>query len=277
MEDKTPQYLYHYTNIDKLALILKNRTIRLNPLSKMDDLQEQKTSDVKNIGRFVFVSSWTSDEEESIPMWKMYTDPFSGVRIKLKSNPFIRNQTIIKDLKSKYNFNIENIKSSSESIDTFLNLSELMSKKIYSPQAFSGNILIPVNYTKDILLLEPKILNKNDNQIEIQLSKIGKYKNIGWSFQNEWRYIMQFFSLPISQDINTMNNNIGQMIQNMSKGIEPAPIEYFDLNIELTAFENMEITVSPQLTIGNRVLLEALIEKYNPSAKLTKSRYYGLL
>lgn len=41
-------YLYHYTSLEKLALILKNRTIRLSPLDKMDDRQEQKTSDVEN-------------------------------------------------------------------------------------------------------------------------------------------------------------------------------------------------------------------------------------
>lgn len=33
-------YLYHYTNVETLALILANRTIRFNALNKMDDLQE---------------------------------------------------------------------------------------------------------------------------------------------------------------------------------------------------------------------------------------------
>ena len=51
------EYLYHYTSLESLALILKNRTIRLNPLDKMDDIQEQKTADIENIGKFVFVSS----------------------------------------------------------------------------------------------------------------------------------------------------------------------------------------------------------------------------
>ncbi|MBE6746525.1 MAG: hypothetical protein E7558_03645 [Ruminococcaceae bacterium] len=36
------EYLYHYTSIETLALILKNRTIRFNSLDKMDDLQEQQ-------------------------------------------------------------------------------------------------------------------------------------------------------------------------------------------------------------------------------------------
>ena len=50
MSDVIPKYLYHYTNIDSLALILKNRTIRLNSLDKMDDLQEQMSQDKQNFG-----------------------------------------------------------------------------------------------------------------------------------------------------------------------------------------------------------------------------------
>lgn len=65
----TPEYLYHYTNVDALALILKNRSIRLNSLDKMDDLQEQLSTDKQNFGRFIFVSSWTDNEDEEIPMW----------------------------------------------------------------------------------------------------------------------------------------------------------------------------------------------------------------
>ena len=48
LENANVEYLYHYTSVDSLALILKNRTIRLNPLDKMDDLQEKKTKDIEN-------------------------------------------------------------------------------------------------------------------------------------------------------------------------------------------------------------------------------------
>ena len=44
------EYLYHYTNIESLALILKNQTIRFNSLDRMDDLQEKESADIKNIG-----------------------------------------------------------------------------------------------------------------------------------------------------------------------------------------------------------------------------------
>lgn len=55
-------YLYHYTSVEVLALILKNRTIRFNSLDHMDDLQEQETADIKNAGQFCYISSWTDDE-----------------------------------------------------------------------------------------------------------------------------------------------------------------------------------------------------------------------
>ena len=37
----TPDYLYHYTSIETLALILANHTFRLTSLDQMDDLQEK--------------------------------------------------------------------------------------------------------------------------------------------------------------------------------------------------------------------------------------------
>ena len=35
-----PTAIYHYTNIEILALILKNRTLRFNRLDKVDDPEE---------------------------------------------------------------------------------------------------------------------------------------------------------------------------------------------------------------------------------------------
>lgn len=86
--ENSPEYLYHYTNIETLALILANHTFRLTSLDQMDDLQEKEAFDLKNAGQFCYVSSWTDDETENIPMWKMYSSLNAGVRIKLKANPF---------------------------------------------------------------------------------------------------------------------------------------------------------------------------------------------
>ena len=68
-----PPRLYHYTNLESLALILAHRTIRLMLIIGMDDPQEPRTAGIPNLGRFVFASSWTDDKEESIPMCNMYS------------------------------------------------------------------------------------------------------------------------------------------------------------------------------------------------------------
>lgn len=46
-----PPYLYHYTTVESLAMILKNRNVKLNALSSLDDLQEER---VKDSQRFWF-------------------------------------------------------------------------------------------------------------------------------------------------------------------------------------------------------------------------------
>ena len=175
------EYLYHYTSIDILALILKNHTIRLNPLNKLDDLQEQKTADVENLGKFVFVSSWTSGEEESIPMWKMYTNPLSGVRIKMLKNPFITKGTSLKDIIAKTGMKAGKGSDQSEKAQTFLDLSELISKGYYSPQAWGGEILKEIQYTDDQSLLEPKVSEITDTNIKIDIGKLGIYKSKYWA------------------------------------------------------------------------------------------------
>ena len=274
---KDIEYLYHYTSIEKLALILKNKTIRLSPLDLMDDPQEQKTADVNNLGRFVFISSWTADTVESIPMWKMYTNPSAGVRIKMRKNPFLFHGTYGPEIAKTLSVDLLDDKSQADYIHTFLNLSKMIQNGYFSPQGWSGDILNPVIYTDDIKKLEPEVLNIKDNKIHLSLGELGKYKNIHWSFQKEWRYIMIFMSVNFQAGVSEAMKQFTLSANRMCLGTEPPPFRYFDLDIALDAFSEMEITASPQLAAGNRILLEALIEKYNPSAKLSESSLLGLL
>lgn len=156
-----PKYLYHYTTIDTLALILKNKTIRFNKLTNTDDLEESMTSDLSNLGRFLFVSCWTDSAEESIPLWHIYSRNLSGVRIKLPFIPF-------KDHMPEY-FNDSRFEK--EGIENI----EDVKMKLYLPidytyndsfmfQAFfnepsENENMYEVQYTDDPELLLPKVLN----------------------------------------------------------------------------------------------------------------------
>lgn len=272
---KEIEFLYHYTSIESLALILKNKTIRLNPLDKMDDLQEQKTADVENLGRFVFVSSWTEDSTESIPMWKMYTNSTAGVRIKLRKNPFLWHGTYAKDIAAKTGMRLTPDSNPNEKLPTFLDYSEMIAKGYISVQAYDGKILEKVQYTDDLSKLEPKTVGLDDGKICLNFRSLGRYKNKHWEFQNEWRYIMIFMSINFKVGVEKISQTFTTSVNKMIQGKELPPFRFFDLDIDPKYFAEMEVTRSPQMTGGNRVILETLIEKYNPSAKIVESELLG--
>lgn len=271
------EYLYHYTSIENLALIMKYRTIRLNPLDKMDDLQEQKTADIENLGKFVFISSWTDDTTESIPMWKMYTDPKSGVRIKLQKNPFVWHGTTGKAVSETIGAIPIDDTSLSSIAPTFLDLSKLMDKGCMSPQAWNGKILEKVTYTDNLEKLEPKVLNISEDKINIRINDMGRCKSTYWSFQNEWRYIMTFLPMDFKCSPEETLEKFTLTGQKLIQGIETPPFRFYDLDIAPEFFNEMEITCSPQMTPGNRILLDSLVEKYNPKAVIQDSSLIGKL
>lgn len=269
------EYLYHYTSLESLALILKNRTIRLNPLDKMDDIQEQKTADIENIGKFVFVSSWTDDVVESIPMWKMYTDPRCGVRIKLRKNPFLKHGTRGSDFEKVLGATLEDEKSRTTVMDTFLDLTAMLEGGYVSPQWWSGDILTKIEYTNDLDKLEPSVGSCENGKNRIDLGLLGKYKNTHWRFQNEWRYIMDFVPMNFSSNPQQIARYFSQTVLQMSTGIAEPPFRYYDLDIDPKYFEEMEITCSPQMSAENRTILETLVERYNPNATILESELLG--
>ena len=199
MDNSADTFLYHYTTIEKLALILKNKTIRLMPLDKLDDVQEAKTKDSENLGKYVFVSSWTEDETESIPMWNLYSDLTCGVRIGLRKNPFKWHATKESDF-LKLNKEDADETTLIKEINTFLDLEPLILNHIFCPQARTGDILKKVEYTNDLEKLEPQIIKQEEKRITLELGKLGSVKNQYWEFQKEWRYVIQFFRWPIADN-----------------------------------------------------------------------------
>ncbi|MBC2576593.1 DUF2971 domain-containing protein [Peptostreptococcus canis] len=286
-EEKIPDYLYHYTTIDNLALILKNKTIRFNSLDKMDDLQEQESQDFKTACKLVFVSSWTDDETESIPMWNMYASLYNGVRIKLKSNPFqvyankiinTSDNFIIKSEKIN-SFNNEDIVQVNGKLKRNLSNKSVYPHSIFSyvciEEFFNNNYLIPnflccknllykINYTDDQSKLRPTLKKVNGNSLEFNINELGFSKNNHWGFQKEWRYIFNVISTDVKAffEKNELSSNYYDNIENDNF---ISPFEYYDLKISDKEFENMEITLSPCLTESKRELLNALLEKYKVS------------
>lgn len=253
--------LYHYTSIEKLALILKNKTIKFTNLLNVDDPEEAETEDLGLFGRNCLVSCWTKCSEDILPMWNMYTPEMKGVRIGMKINPF-----------KKYTYN-SGEEYFSENAASYINYYDNYNKKVSI--AAGCPITVEVAYTNDKELLYPRIKSQTDNEISISLEKLGKYKRECWSFQKEYRYIIT--TAPWSIKELEKIRSIEEHVQLFSRLFDDGNNQFCDeifLELADDAFENMEILLGPKSTEAESIIVQALLEKYcsDSCVKLEKSR-----
>lgn len=257
-----PEYLYHYTTVDSLAEILKTKSVRFSSLDSLDDLQEEDALELKNAGQYVFVSCWIDDPAEKIPMWKIYASLEGGVRIRLPSQPF---QT--------YSY----MHPSGKCYTKLFSPRELRSMKVMAggfteARDHTQHQLFPIKYAKDSKELYPHLLSKEG----VDLGSLGRFKNYGWDFQKEWRY--RFVLIPFDHDYldNPDEEFMNQSLRILSD--QPMmPISHYDVRLREDAFDQMEITLSPNISTGNRIIVETLVEKFNPKAKIFSSAFSGLI
>ncbi len=266
-----PKYLYHYTSLETLALILNHRTLAFNSLLNVDDVEEAEAEDIANFGKYVYVSCWTDVEAESIAMWNLYTPNMQGVRIKLPSYPF-----------KKYHYEAGQ-HHSKEAFDTYINYDRLYQENkcmVTSdmPKLFS------VAYTWDTRLLKPKVREgtKEDVQrflsleslddlegnikVNYSFSMLGKFKNEDWSFQREWRY--WFFVTPMGmQDVEVFSANEElkkqqEIIRHLEDTERKAPYQRFFMALDEDCIRQMEIVLGPRTTEAGRILAHALLKEH---------------
>lgn len=183
MKKEVPEFLYHYTSINTLGLILKHKTLRLNNLTAMDDLDEADFGG-KNWRKYCFISSWTEEENESIPMWNMYSDGMQGVRIKMQTYPF-----------EEYDF---------KAFKTIIQPKDMINSSYTIPTYIQDKILFPVRYD-DIeyqkTMKSADIMQINGSEVKFEGNKLGKWKNRYWDFQKEWRYRILVYPIGFANQL----------------------------------------------------------------------------
>lgn len=270
-------YLYHYTSLETLALILQNKTLAFNSLINVDDLEEAETEDMDDFGKYVYVSCWTDEERESIAMWNLYTPDMHGVRIRLPKYPFKKHHY------KRGEFFLEN------DVDTYLDL-----EKIYLEDrgmiALNYPELIPVVYTQDETLLHPKIrrgsiedverflalgdLSDISDPIDVSYSfaNLGRMKNDVWVFQKEWRYYL--FIVPMGmKEANLPELPVQQeCIRRLENKNTPAPYSRFFIELDEDALRQMEVVFGPRMTEAEKILAVSLLKSYDLDGHYTESK-----
>ncbi|MCF6150325.1 MAG: DUF2971 domain-containing protein [Candidatus Kuenenia sp.] len=274
------QLIHHYTNIDTLALILQNKTLRFNRLDRVDDVSEcQECSGIK-FGQYYFVSSWTKLKEESIPQWHMYTNEMSGVRISFPKYPFKRERLIPP---KEWNMIQEGEILSPVPFDKIFNNEFVIPPLFFNDDQFCGDI----EYVKNIEEEYKKAVVHSktpDGKDQLKISNIGRLarlKKLDWKFQDEYRFVL--FILP---GIDIPHDGIGNeryitelpnhMMNCLFNGVPPT-ITHFDVEIDQEAIDNMTVTIGPLCGAGNRIIAETLVAKFSKFGKVLPSELTGTI
>lgn len=261
--------IYHYTNLESLALILKNRTIRFNRLDKVDDIEE---GNAESLGvrfcQYVFVSCWTKNPKESIPLWKMYGGDFGGVRIAVEHKMF-REYPISE-------FDSGGINVVNTPADAKVLLPRLIHQDCFiMPPDYDNDLFYRhVKYEDDVSQYTKDAIQKNNvkdgrGDIKMEIKSFGYYKNKHWEFQNETRFVLYVFPFnPISEAANT---EIATIVAQSFLNNKALPFTYYDMELKDEVVDNIEITLSPSTTEAQKVIIQALVDRYAPKARILDS------
>lgn len=255
--------IYHYTSIETLDLILRNKTWRFTRLDNLDDLQESENLPYK-LAKQVFVACFTVEENENIPLWKMYSGT-KGVRISFDNVlPF----KIIK-VPSMMGDNYYSIMMPSE--NTFNNLTANYEDFRFFPHHHEdGKIMRDINFIEveydtyeNVSINKKSCVRGESDTLQINANHLLALKSDYWIFQKEVRLFIHI--LP----------KIDSLLKSMDFGCDS---DYLDVLIDSKIFsENISITLGPDCSDADRVIVESLLSAngISPEGKVKESFLKG--
>lgn len=229
--------IYHYTTLKNLELILSNATIRLTSLDQMDDLLEGSSVDFGSLSPYFFVSSWSDNQDESIPLWYMYTDKMRGVRIEADEN-FLQ---LEQDYKDGHVLNITD--------------PNLIAYKIVHGK--KDSFLCKVKYTDTLT----SCLETVRGYINENIDEIGKTKPTAWSFQHEVRF--RIYGIHRNYLV-SYGDNLNIKVWNSMYAFRNNPIKYVDVKFDIGGLNNANFMLGPAATVEDTKTLKHLIMRYLP-------------
>lgn len=126
-----------------------------------------------------------------------------------------------------------------------------------------SNKFFPMEYTDDLKLLIPPILNQSDDDgLVVMLGALGGHKPTIWGFEQEWRFKLIIYPLGIKQ-IDPMDTLPMRRALEEEKKLD---FEEYFLEISDEAYSKMEVRLGPLCAESDEIMVEALIQKYNPAA-----------
>lgn len=243
--------IFHYTTIEKLALILSNRTLRFNNAGNVNDPEECVTEDFGSFQPYCFLSCWTQSEQEFIPFWNIYADRGRGVRLEIDTQ-YIKFDGIDK---SGYLFYIVQNVLKTKQNSYFINLWQ---------DTESTNPYFKTNYSDEKKIFLKDCSTEFTTQWIHDFESALNTKKTCWSFENEVRFIMLGCECENAKNWQHVFNKILEKPLFSEK--------YVDLLLKQDFFDNLKIKLGPRVTESDKIIVNALINEFDIHKKIQLSQ-----
>lgn len=271
--------IYHYTTIETLALILESKYIKFSRLDMLDDKTESEPFSVFNPLQYIFSSSYTYDDTENIPLWKMYANMETGIRIEFDTDTMFSPgwKKLIAPTHNQEICKLPPFLYTSILSEDILNSDYLL---YYWNRTDSDTIsdciikIKKIEYKDNFVEIYKSKLNINDinkiNSIERNISynptDFGFYKSNYWEFQKEIRLLI--YSSPFPKD----KNEISEIVS----GKRELKTTSIFVPLSEKCLQNIKITLSPKVSKASRIIVKALLSQY-PNAVVVDSCLHGTI
>ncbi len=245
--------IYHYTSFETFKKIIEFGTFRLGSLANVDDAEEGFLLDTASQAPYTFVSCWTKDSEENIPLWKMYVDSDFAVRIGVSPD------LLVPKLVDQYF--VANQKNNDAHVF-------LMHRGGSRGMEFFSDVI----YTD-----EPRLRIVQDYRgcfDEGYISSYGLTKSLYWKFQQEVRFIVQ--GVPKSQVVRRRGALLYTCCQEVMDNSLSTNINFIDMEYDVSKMLAAEIMLGPSTSGDDEKELKKFLDEKMPnfSGEISRSKVY---
>ena len=273
-----PASLYQYTTLNSVLAILENKTIRFTRLDSLNDLNEGCCGEYAHLKKYVYISSWSADERESIPMWSLYGRDKKlnvldqGVRIKVPTNLFtfdgngnLANNLCLKKILGGWNAMVD-VKTKPIALsDLSLQLQKQHGEDaaLFSSKKIVGPVKVRYLNYRDYVDKYTSVIKKGfvEDESTFFVEEIGFEKIDDWAYENEYRFWMSY---PYLKKI------CGEE-EFLKSEIQLTECNYIDVYFNEKAMPEMEITLAPNFNFNLIDLFKSKLEKLGFTKDLHKS------
>lgn len=231
--------MFHYCDFESFLEIISNRNIKFNRIDKVNDKKENELFDDLELAKLVFISCFSIDRKESIPLWHIYTTNNYGIRLGFQLKEPAFHSKLINSQKP------------------------VCGKKSFD--SANGTFKIHARNTKDIITNNEWVIDISQKDIIYDINKakenpikcgyiynmhaMGAFKDKAWEYEDETRLVA--------------------IMRTVKDDIEIPEYECLFVPVDFSVLDSMEIKFNPWMKDTMKQCVRDATKRYIPEIKVS--------